>query len=77
VLSPVIAFLERLPSVKAEFVSIETEDRHTLRISPLHLIFYNGSTQPVMATAIQPGDYVYTVDPEEYKLPANNASQKF
>lgn len=76
VFSPVIAFHERLPSVKAEFVIIKTEDHHTLQLSPLHLIFYNGSAQPVMATAIQPGDYVYTVDPEEYELPVNKRESK-
>ncbi len=73
VFSPVIAFLDRLPSMKAEFVSIETEDHHTLQLSPLHLIFYNGSTQPVLAIAIQPGDYVYTL---EHGLAAHKRESK-
>ena len=60
--SPIIAFLDRLPSKEGEFVRIETENNNAVQLTPSHLLFLNNSNQPVRASTVQPGNYVYTLN---------------
>ena len=66
VFSPVMAFLHRESDENAAtyFVKLETVDGYTLRLTPDHLVFRNGSrgATGVFAFMIEPGDFVYTTD---------------
>ena len=68
VYSPVIAFLDKDVSKKGSFVKVQSEDGHTLMLTPYHLIFRNNSEKPVFASHLQPGDHVYTLDSESQTM---------
>ena len=68
--SPIIAFLDRLPSAMFEFVEIQTESKHKLLLTSSHLIFTNASSMPLYASDVEPGDYVFTLNPDDNIQPS-------
>ena len=60
--SPIIAFLDRVPSSIINYVQIITESNHKLLITASHLMFRNDSSMPLYASDISPGDYIFTLD---------------
>lgn len=60
--SPIIAFLDRVPSSIINYVQIMTESNHKLLITASHLMFRNDSSMPLYASDISTGDYIFTLD---------------
>lgn len=68
VYSPIIAFLDRLPSAKAEFMVLKTENNLQLQLTPTHLVHTNASSKLIFASEVHPGNYVFTLDPQDHTM---------
>ena len=60
--SPIIAFLDRVPSSVINYIQIMTESNHKLLVTASHLMFTNDSIKPLYASDISLGDYIFTLD---------------
>lgn len=63
VYSSIVAFADKMPAAKLDYVRLETEDGDTLMLTAPHLIFRNRSThmESVFASSIRPGDTIYAL----------------
>jgi hypothetical protein len=53
---PIYAFAHYNPQKTAKFLQVYTSDKHTLELSPKHLVFVEGKKNPVTADSLRVGD---------------------